>query len=275
MFNFELTNEVIYLPSLLADRWKDVAEFKKAKNVQDVVNIINSIMKGLDCYVDLHDFIYPFGDYNKVVIDFKKSLGKKTELVIYDFELRADETIYRNNTNIVDFFKKNIVDFFKKIWKTTETGFNYRVYYSEEVDMWLLSIEGIRTPHDTKISLHNVYFMLDDIKVFEQKHNLLLTDNDTNNQKPKEIIKEVIKEIEKPQKQQPINQDDNYKYIEALKPYNDIILAFDSEYQEYKDKTKANSIDSWLKTNYPAPNYSRDEHRVLKKLIKAHYKLKK
>ncbi|MGQ4004386.1 hypothetical protein QIW57_06465 [Francisellaceae bacterium CB52] len=72
-----------------------------------------------------------------------------------------------------------------------------------------------------------------------------------------------------------INQDDNYKYSEALKPYNDIILAFDSEYQEYKDKTKASSIDSWLKTNYPVPNYSRDEHRVLKKLIKAHYKLKK
>ena len=238
MFNFELTKEVIYLPSLLADRWKDVAEFKKAKNVQDVVIIIKNIMKGLNCYVDLHNFIYSFEDYDKVVIDFKKSLVKKTELVIYDFELRADTEIYRNNTNIEDFFET--------IWETTETGFDYRVYYAGEVDIWLLSIENISTPHDTKISLYSIYFMLDDIKVLEQKYNLLESNNEIANQEAKEPIREVevIKEIEKPQKQQPINQDDNYKYIEALKPYNDIILAFQARY-DYLTK-KLNNLSSEL-----------------------------
>ncbi|WP_265658069.1 hypothetical protein [Francisella philomiragia] len=199
MFEFELTSEVINLPSLLADRWKDVARFKEAKNVQDVINLIKSIMRGLDCYVDLHDFIYSFEHYDKVVTNFEESLVKNTELVIYDFELRPDKKIYRNSTNIVDFFET--------IWETTETGFDYHVYYAGQVDVWLLSIENISTPHDTKTSLDSIYFMLDDVKAFEQKYNLLESNNEITNQESKEPIREVevIKEIDKPQPYLDIN----------------------------------------------------------------------
>ena len=44
MFDIKFTNEVINLPSLLADRWKYVAKCKEAKNVQDVVNIIKYLL---------------------------------------------------------------------------------------------------------------------------------------------------------------------------------------------------------------------------------------
>ena len=82
-------------------------------------------------------------------------------------------------------------------------------------------------------------------------------------------------DISKYQAKEMEEEQSTYTYSQVLKPYNDIILSFDNEYQNYKEKTKASTIDTWLKNKYPQPNYSRDEHRVLKKLIKAHYKLKK
>lgn len=54
------------------------------------------------------------------------------------------------------------------------------------------------------------------------------------------------------QPQLAINQDDSYKYSQALKPYNDIILAFadSTEYKKYYDSTTKKDIEEWLETNY-------------------------
>ncbi|AEB27873.1 hypothetical protein [Francisella hispaniensis] len=74
-----------------------------------------------------------------------------------------------------------------------------------------------------------------------------------------------------------INQDDSYKYSEALKPYNDIILAFDSEYQRLSNDNiriqSTNHIQPWLKENYK--DLKDHDIRVLNNLIQTHYKLKK
>ncbi|AJI72379.1 predicted protein [Francisella tularensis subsp. novicida GA99-3548] len=74
-----------------------------------------------------------------------------------------------------------------------------------------------------------------------------------------------------------INQDDSYEYSKALKPYNDIILAFDSEYQRLSNDNiriqSTNHIQPWLKENYK--NLKDHDIRVLNNLIQIHYKLKK
>ncbi|AJI58014.1 hypothetical protein LA02_270 [Francisella philomiragia] len=73
------------------------------------------------------------------------------------------------------------------------------------------------------------------------------------------------------------NQDNNYIYSEALKPYNDIILAFDSEYQRLSNDNiriqSTNHIQPWLKENYK--DLKDHDIRVLNNLIQTHYKLKK
>ncbi|QUE31396.1 hypothetical protein [Francisella philomiragia] len=84
--------------------------------------------------------------------------------------------------------------------------------------------------------------------------------------------------IDKNHQPKPItNQDDSYKYSEALKPYNDIILAFDSEYQRLSNDNiriqSTNHIQPWLKENYK--DLKDHDIRVLNNLIQTHYKLKK
>lgn len=74
-----------------------------------------------------------------------------------------------------------------------------------------------------------------------------------------------------------INSDNStfssYIYSEALKPYNDIILAFDSEYQKLKGHVLAKQIKSWLQESYK--DLKDHDIRVLNNLIQTHYKIKK
>ncbi|MGQ4005336.1 hypothetical protein QIW49_02460 [Francisellaceae bacterium CB300] len=117
------------------------------------------------------------------------------------------------------------------------------------------------------LQTHDIYIE-EDVNIYEvDTKDFIATYKDILGLEPYIIYKKSL------QSKPAINQDDNYKYSEALKPYNDIISAFDNEYNLYKEKTKAESITKWLETHYK--NHSRDEHRTLKKLIQLHYNLKK
>ena len=249
MFDIKFTKEVIYLPSLLADRWKNVAEFKKAKNVQDVVNIINGVKDKLNCYVNLHDlnFFLPLPSSNYY---FTRELLKETGLKINNFEFMPYKKNDENNTNIVDFFKVPI-------------------------KISLLSIEGIRTPKDTTTNLDSIYFMLNDVKNFEEEHNLLVTDNNTNSQEPKETTKKVeVKETEKPQ---PYLDKEHPNYSSELAMC--IELWKDLYINKYGNQSQGvkNRIKSWLtEKNNKAPtdaylnkissivNYDKNPHKTKK-----------
>lgn len=193
MLDFEVLSDIINLPSLLADRWKNVAKFKQAKNVSDVVNLIKSIMKNLDCYVDLHDLNFSFDDYDRVVNNFRDMLAKDTELLINGFALQVDKKIYRQDTNISNFFEA--------IYHEDESGFNHIIYHAGQVDVWLSLVDEIEVPHDTKVNLDSIYFMVTDIENFESKYKLSsnIETNKQDNKIAKTEVKEVIKEIEKPQ----------------------------------------------------------------------------
>lgn len=69
------------------------------------------------------------------------------------------------------------------------------------------------------------------------------------------------------------NQNGDYKYSEALKPYNDIILAFDNEYKKLNSKVLAKQIKSWLDENYK--ELKNHDIRALNNLIQLHYNLRK
>ena len=57
-----------------------------------------------------------------------------------------------------------------------------------------------------------------------------------------------------------------------MKPYNDIISAFDSEYQRLSGKVLAKQIKSWLEENYK--ELKDHDIRALNGFIKSHYKIK-
>ncbi|AJI46754.1 hypothetical protein IB633_06945 [Francisella philomiragia] len=91
------------------------------------------------------------------------------------------------------------------------------------------------------------------------------------------FIKEYLNSLQDHKAKPTTNQDDSYKYSQALNPYNDIIFAFDSEYQRLSnDNTRiqsTNHIQPWLKENYK--DLKDHDIRVLNNLIQTHYKLKK
>ena len=57
-----------------------------------------------------------------------------------------------------------------------------------------------------------------------------------------------------------------------MKPYNDIILAFESEYQKLNRNVLAKQIKSWLEENYK--DLKDHDKRALNGCIKLHYKIK-
>lgn len=91
------------------------------------------------------------------------------------------------------------------------------------------------------------------------------------------FIKEYLNSLQDLQPKLTTNQDNSYQYSQALKPYNDIILAFadSDDYIKYGDNTKPTKhIIPWLNSDYKDKELiNGDDVRVLNKLIQSHYKL--
>ena len=249
MFEFELSKKTISLKNLIIKRWKNIYPLNKKMLISDLDNMVNEILEKIPCYFDIKSLGFFEGD--------SAELCWRTENI---FSIEQAEYEFISKLKTKKALKLNLDSQYYKIMHDGDEDKNEYLpsYIFDEMlfDFWLIEIEGF-APADKYVEailkLDDIYIFIEDLIRFEKDYNYTI------------CIEEDI--------QQQTSQDDSYKYSEALKPYNDIILAFDSEYQLYKNKTKAETIDEWLKNNYE--KHSRDEYRTLKKLIQSHYKLKK
>ena len=194
-----------------------------------------------------------------------------------------------SNTREVDFAIRNF------IYKDYEIGFAKRIVIRSGDGREIIKITPMDISHPvdeyTAIFIKTIDFMSHFEEILELKPYI---DKKDHQSKPTS------------------NQDDNYKYSEALKPYNDIILAFESRHSYLlnvlnRAKIQMSNIDDWLdnekadisnkddnnimnllkgcalkwyKDNYTINkktktyHLSRDKKRVLKGLISKHYQIK-
>ncbi|MBK2085937.1 hypothetical protein [Francisella adeliensis] len=92
------------------------------------------------------------------------------------------------------------------------------------------------------------------------------------------FIKEYLDSLQDHQPKSATNQDDSYKYSEALNPYNDIIWAFENEskeYEKYKNTITKEVIRDELRINYKKLLSSNEKAEFVADLIMEHYNIPK
>lgn len=200
---------------------------------------LHSIMNTLTKIIKSFDTYFDFCN-NKY--DFKRYKIKSFDIRRYDFIDDGGLLLYEEYEAFSN-YHGNLFDFINK-YSDGVPDLEPLIYVNSFTDL-----KDIEYKDDIRIDLGDIYFLLSDIEEYEK-----------NNQ-PKPAT----------------NQDDGYKYSEALKPYNDIILAF-ADCEDYKKKGRAtqstNHIQPWLKENYLNKKIiNTDDIRVLVKFIKAHYNI--
>ena len=255
MLNFEISSKVISLPDLLSDRWSNIEEIKEVKNFFDITELIKYLFNKIKIYINLNNIMFNYiFDPEKELKKIGLNIDKQIDIPISQASLNYDRSLSRHEISIKEFFKEKI----------TKNKLAYREYIkysiSDKIHLHITALDDIIFPNnsqllDNNVNLKDIFFQISDIEEFEKENHVNI-----NNHETKELIrdKEVIKEIEKPQKQQPINQDDNYKYSEALKPYNDIILAFQARYDYLTKKLNKkpmlkSDIQDWLNNKLANP----------------------
>ncbi|OIN83918.1 hypothetical protein [Francisella sp. TX07-6608] len=196
MFNFELTREIIKLPDLLTNRWKNSNDIQRAKTFGDIVNLIAKLLNELDNYVDFKNLVFTIRTNSALMQAFKDDLRREEiSLKINRCKLSYDKKLYRNIVSISNFF--DIVNFNDGLVK------DYDMRYSSEVNCRINELDQVSIIDEliVNVSIDDIFFYIEDVKAFEQKYNLLESNNEISNQESKEPIREVevIKEIEKPQ----------------------------------------------------------------------------
>ena len=250
MFDLESAKD-ISLVHLFKERWanstkddKPIYDNKEEFEFRQLENAINKIIKELP-------FLFNIKDVSFFNLKYKPSD------VIYSDE--ADYIIKKidriNNIKIEDFELDYNGDYhFHKYTLNEFMSLFIGNQYQRHIKLELKNINSINLKEEgfeAFIEVRKLFINLDDIEIYEKENNI------------------IIKESQLLDKN---NQDTNYHYIEALKPYEDIILAFDSEYQKLNGNVLAKQIKSWLEENYK--DLKDHDKRALNGFIKSHYKIK-
>ena len=234
---------------------------KKYLNIKDIKEVFKA--HGLEqCRDTIFDWLDEQSDIYIKARDWCNNIGK------YGYICNDDGQIYPLSDIIDDGFL-HLDNIIKNDYSTNNTHYEIALsFYVEDIFINEHSHSLACRDNPPNGVSKNIDSFHDFETTFYTKTSLIQTYINDNN-----LSQDIAKEDDITKKPIQTIEDDNYIYSEALKPYNDIIFAFESEYNEYKEKTKAETIDKWLETNYE--KLSRDEYRTLKKLIQSHYKLKK
>ncbi len=250
MFDLESAKD-ISLEHLFKERWanstkddKPIYDNKEEFEFRQLENAINKIIKELPFLFNIKDvsfFNLKYKPSDAIYSDEADYIIKKIDRInnikIEDFELHYNGDYH---------FHKYTLNEFMSLFIDNQ--------YQGYIKLKLKSINSINLKEEgfeAFIGVRKLFINLDDIETYEKANNII---------------------INEPQLLDKNNQDDSYIYSEALKPYNDIILAFDKyiEQSDGKDDIEKQDIRNWLKNEY---QFTTRKQEVFSDLIIEEYSL--
>ncbi len=251
MFDLGSTKDIC-LVNLFKERWRNASKNDKLIYDKEVRFEFRQLEKNINTIISELPFLF---DIEKV--NFYKV---ESNLIYAGEEEYIRQKVYQNNNIEINNFKLDFKGNFYLSKFTLDEFIDLFIseYYQSYISLELESINDINLKEEgfkAFIQVRDLFIHLVDIYKYEKDNNITINEPVLCN-----------------------NQDDNYIYSKVLRPYNDIILAFDNEYQRLsKEDTKiqvTNHIKPWLEEYSSNSLINTGDIRVLIQLIKSHYNIK-